>query len=73
MQVICYYDYVCPYSYRAFQWLRRLEDVGKEFSVEWATFSFKGANRDKGTASPFDDPEISSVSVLALRAGTRGS
>ncbi|MGH9183334.1 MAG: DsbA family protein [Acidimicrobiales bacterium] len=62
----CYYDYTCPYSYRAFQWLTRLEEVVPDLAVEWRTFALKEANRDPHTPSPFDDPEISSVSVLAL-------
>ncbi len=35
-------------------------------SPRWATYSLKEANRDAPSPSPLDDPEISSVSVLAL-------
>jgi protein-disulfide isomerase len=66
MQVTCYYDYTCPYSYRAFQWLGRVERVLPDVAVGWQTFALKEANRDPSAPSPFDDPEVSSVSVLAL-------
>lgn len=66
MQVTCYYDYTCAYSHRAFQWLTRLERALPDLTVQWRTFSLKEANRDADTASPFDDPDISSVPVLAL-------
>jgi hypothetical protein len=65
MLVTCYIDYTCPYSFRAFQWLTRLRDAAG-VQPRWATFSLKEANRDPGTPSPFDDPQISSLSVLAL-------
>lgn len=43
MQVSCYDDYTCPYSYRAFQWLTRLEQTLPDLTVEWRTFSLKGS------------------------------
>jgi hypothetical protein len=65
MLLTCHVDYTCPYSFRAFRWLTRLQDpAGVE--VRWATFSLKEANRDPGSPSPFDDRQISSLSVLAL-------
>jgi predicted DsbA family dithiol-disulfide isomerase len=66
MQVSCYFDYTCPYSYKALTWLRAARGGGADLEVAWRTFSLKEANRDPGTPSPFDDPGISSVSVLAL-------
>lgn len=66
MQVKIYYDYSCPYSYRAFQWFRRLQTTVPDLEVVWATFSLKEAKRDSSEPSPFDGPDISSVSVLAL-------
>jgi 2-hydroxychromene-2-carboxylate isomerase len=65
MNVTCFIDFTCPYSFRAFQWLNRLPDTSGA-RIRWATFSLKEANRDPGTPSPFDDPQISSLSVLAL-------
>lgn len=64
MQVTCYYDYTCPYSYRAFRWLTRLQGV-VDLDVAWATYSLKEANRPEGTPSPLGD-EPPSISVLAL-------
>ncbi len=66
MQVTIYYDYSCPYSQRAFQWFRRLQEAVPGLELSWATFSLKEVNRDASTPSPFTGPEISSVSVLAL-------
>jgi 2-hydroxychromene-2-carboxylate isomerase len=66
MKVSCYYDYTCAYSYKAMVWLKRLRQQGTTLDVAWRTFSLKEANRDRDTASPFDDPGISSISVLAL-------
>lgn len=66
MQVTCYFDYTCPYSYRAFQWLSRLSATVPDIAVRWSTFSLKEAHHDPGTPSPFDDPGLSSLSVLAL-------
>lgn len=66
MQVKIYYDYTCPYSYRAFQWFRRLKKAVPDLEVSWATFSLKEANRDASTPSSLDGAESSSVSVLAL-------
>ncbi|HSH22542.1 MAG TPA: DsbA family protein, partial [Acidimicrobiales bacterium] len=66
MQVKIYYDYTCPYSYRAFQWFQRLQEAVPGLEVSWATYSLKEANRGASSPSPFDDREISRVSVLAL-------
>jgi len=66
MQVSCWYDYTCQYSWRAQRWLTRVQEGGGDLSVQWRTFSLKGANRDPAAPSPFDDPQISSLSVLAL-------
>lgn len=68
MLVSCFIDYTCQYSFRAFRWLTRLQHPAG-LDVRWATFSLKEANRDAGTPSPFDDPQISSLSVLALALG----
>lgn len=66
MQVTCFYDYTCPYSWRAHRWLRAAQRAGADVVVGWRTFSLKEANRDPGDPSPFDDMGISSTSVLAL-------
>ena len=61
MAVTVYYDYTCPYSYRAARWLRQVPDV----EVQWAPFSLKEANRPEGAASVFDEGSASNVPVLA--------
>ncbi len=66
MQVNVFFDYTCPYSYRVLPWIEAVVRAGRDVAVCWRTFSLKEANHDQGTPSPFDDPEISSISVLAL-------
>lgn len=66
MQVNVFFDYTCPYSYRALPWIEAVVRGAVDVAVCWRTFSLKEANRDQGTPSPFDDPEISSMSLLAL-------
>ena len=62
----CWYDYTCRYSYRALLWLERVARADADVEVRWATFSLREANREADARSLFDDPEVSSVSVLAL-------
>ncbi len=66
MHVKVFFDYTCPYSYRVLPWIEAVVRAGRDVAVCWRTFSLKEANHDQGTPSPFDDPEISSISVLAL-------
>jgi predicted DsbA family dithiol-disulfide isomerase len=66
MQVVCFYDYVCSYSYNTLRWLKTVKEVEPDLTIEWRTFSISEANRVEGTPSPFDAPEITSTSVLAL-------
>jgi predicted DsbA family dithiol-disulfide isomerase len=69
MQVRCYFDYTCQYCYRALHWLDTVAAETHDLDIDWVTFSLKEANRDRDTPSPFDDNEISSLSVLALCLG----
>ena len=66
MLVTCWYDYTCRYSYRALLWLERVARADADLDVHWATFSLREANREADARSVFEDPEISSHSVLAL-------
>ena len=66
MHVNVFFDYTCPYSYRALPWIETVVGAGRDVAVCWRTFSLKEANHDHDSPSPFDDPEISSISVLAL-------
>ncbi|MDP9070726.1 MAG: DsbA family protein [Actinomycetota bacterium] len=68
-RLTCYYDYTCPYSNRVFHWL---DQVGAEASgpeVTWAPFSLAEVKREAGSASPLEDPELGTTSVLALALG----
>ncbi|MDQ3646031.1 MAG: DsbA family protein [Actinomycetota bacterium] len=65
MEVSCYYDYTCVYSYRAWQWMRSVASAIPGLEVTWKTFSLKELNREN-EASLFDDVEIGSTSILAL-------
>jgi protein-disulfide isomerase-like protein with CxxC motif len=64
MQVTCYYDYNCRYSYKMMMWLRSVQERGADLSLDWRTFSLREINRDADEPSPFDN--FSSTSVLAL-------
>ena len=65
MLVTCYYDYTCPYSYRALQFFDLLDGVG-DLDLRWSTFSLKETNKDEGESSPLNESDIPSTSVLAL-------
>ena len=61
MHVNVFFDYTCPYSYRVLPWIDAVARADRDVAVSWCTFSLKEANRDQGSPSPFDDPEISSI------------
>jgi 2-hydroxychromene-2-carboxylate isomerase len=75
MNVECYFDYTCSYSYRAWLWLQRLQGVRRELEVSWRSFVLKEVNREPNQPSALEGPAIDSVAVLALAAGAalRGS
>lgn len=66
MQVKCFYDYTCSYSYKTMLWLRAAEATGANLSVDWRSFSLREANRDEGTPSSFTGSGTLGTSVLAL-------
>lgn len=65
-RISVYYDYTCPYSYRALRWLQHLRQAGRDVDVVWKTFSLKEVNRGAGEPSLFDHQPVESVSLLAL-------
>jgi predicted DsbA family dithiol-disulfide isomerase len=65
VRVEVFYDYTCEYSYRAWRWLDAAAPAAG-IEASWRTFSLRETNRDPGTPSLFDDPEVSSVSVFGL-------
>ncbi len=65
--ITIYYDYTCPYSYRALLWLRELERAGREIDLRWKTFSLKEVNSSEGDPSVFERGQPESISVLALQ------
>jgi predicted DsbA family dithiol-disulfide isomerase len=71
MEVTCYFDYMCPYSYKMFLWLRGIREQGAELKTEWRTFSLKEANRRPDEPSSFEDKENLSTLALALAHAAR--
>ncbi len=61
-----YYDYTCPYSYRAAQWLWRVRQAGRAFDLAWKPFALKEVNRPPGAPSHFAPSATESVGILAL-------
>lgn len=68
MNLTCYYDFTCEYSYRAWMWIERLKAAGTEIDVDWRPFVLKEVNRDGADPSLLAGPTIDSVAVLALAA-----
>ena len=68
MQLACYFDYTCGYSYRAWRWIEGLRAHGMDLEVEWLSFVLKEVNRGD-EPSPLAGPGIDSVAVLALAIG----
>lgn len=64
--ITAYFDYTCPYSYRALRWLDRVRETGRGLSVTWRTFSLKEVNRPAESASFLSDTPVESVSIVAL-------
>ncbi len=65
--ITIYYDYTCPYSYRALLWLRQLERAGRKVDLRWKTFSLKEVNASEGEPSVFERGRQESIGVLALQ------
>ena len=65
--ITTYYDYTCPYSYRALKWLQRVRHAGREPAVRWNTFALNEVNRPAGAPSVFEQTAPESVSLLALQ------
>ena len=66
MELACYYDFTCGYSYRAWRWIERMRAAGTELDVDWRPFVLKEVNRDDAERSLLTGPTIDSVAVLAL-------
>ena len=69
MNVMCYFDYTCSYSYRAWLWLQRLQGIRRELEISWRSFVLKEVNREANQPSALEGPAINSVAVLALAVG----
>ena len=66
MRVVCYFDYTCAYSLRAWRWIETQVRGGEvDVDVEWRTFSLKEQNSAEGT-SIFQEGAETSLSLLAL-------
>jgi hypothetical protein len=44
-RITVYYDYTCPYSYRALRWLECVKQTGRVLTLTWRSFSLKEVNR----------------------------
>jgi hypothetical protein len=64
VDVACYFDYTCSYSYRAFRLFESLRPVQPELT--WRTFLLKEVNRPGEEPSYFSRGRIDSVGLLAL-------
>lgn len=69
MEITCYFDYTCSYSYRGWLWLERLRSAGEELDVTWSGFVLKEVNRSEDEDSALAGPTIESIAVLALAFG----
>lgn len=66
MDLVCYYDFTCGYSYRAWNWIERQRAAGAAIEVDWQPFVLKEVNRAETDPSLLSGPGIGSVAVLAL-------
>jgi 2-hydroxychromene-2-carboxylate isomerase len=64
--IAVYFDYTCPYSFRALGWLEDVQRSGRQLTVTWRTLSLKEVNRRAGEASFLSGTPGDSVSILAL-------
>lgn len=68
MDLKCYYDFTCGYSYRAWSWLQTLKVQDPEIEVDWLPFLLKEVNRAAAEVSVLAGSTIESLAVLALAA-----
>lgn len=68
MELSCFFDFTCEYSYRVWTWFERMRAAGTELEVDWRPFVLKEVNREDAEASVLTGPSIDSVAVLALAA-----
>lgn len=66
MDLVCYYDFTCGYSYRAWNWIERQRAAGAAIEVDWQPFVLKEVNRARTDPSLLSGPGIDSVAVQAL-------
>jgi predicted DsbA family dithiol-disulfide isomerase len=67
-QITFFFDYGCPFTYRARRWLDDVQSTGRAVAITWKTFSLREANRSEGTPSHFDTPGTD-ASLLRLELG----
>lgn len=65
--ITIYYDYTCPYSYRALKWLERVRHASRELVAQWNVFALKEVNRPASAPSVFEETAPESISLLALQ------
>lgn len=57
MHLVVYFDYTCPYSFTAAQWLQHVEGAEPNLTFEWRHFILKEANRSPDEGLPFWEQE----------------
>lgn len=60
-----FFDYSCPFTYRAWHWLRAVEESGRPIEINWKTFSLREQNRGE-RASYFEQIDRDDVTLLRL-------
>ncbi len=53
MHLIIYFDYTCAFSYVVAVWLREVEALARDLTIEWRPFIVKEINRPAGEDVPF--------------------
>ncbi|MDP2729922.1 MAG: DsbA family protein [Dehalococcoidales bacterium] len=79
MSIDIYFDYLCPYVYRASMWLARVkEEMGAKLTINWKYFSLEQVNNDQGPKwkiweQPEDYPSRGLRAFQAAEAARRQS
>ena len=74
-QITFYYDYLCPFSYRTYRWLREVQQAGCALELTFRAFLLKEVNRPPEHPSYFapDGPDTFSLLALELAKAAQAS
>lgn len=74
MRLTVYFDSTCPYSFAAAVWLRQLEQVKSDLTVEWRSFLLREANRPAGEGVPvWEDTRVTPARTGLAFIGRRSA